>query len=203
MSERIGKRPRTMRDVWNEQVDGRGQEKGLKTSVLGFPVSIQSIDGSFPGESGQSSLEHTPEEFKVKDHVFRKPNKPLIVPEDERITWQVEVHEDYDTQGGMEVILQFSGIKFTNAPVFEKSRVDYGHDSSVFFSRIGYKNRLAFLILATYGDILESQVVAIKRDVGPFFREEILLPQLTVTHDITSMTVYEKNRLIVVNYNKL
>lgn len=161
-----------------------------------------------PKEPRQRSLEQISEGFNVKNHVFRKPtkekpNEPLIVPEAERITWKVEIHEDYDTQESLGVILQFSGIEFTNAPVFEKSRVDYGKDSSVFYSRIGYKNRLAFLILATYGDIFEAQVVAKKVDVRPFFREEILLPRLTVTHNPTSMTVYEKNRLFVVNYNKL
>ncbi len=101
------------------------------------------------------------------------------------------------------VILQFSGIEFTNAPVFEKSRVDYGQNSRVFFSRMEYNNGLAFLILATYGDIFESQVVTAKIDVRPFFRKETLLPQLTVTHDPASMTVYGKNHLVVVSYNKL
>lgn len=140
--------------------------------------------------------------FNIKDHVFQKPTKSLIIPRAERITWEVEVHEGYPSQERLSVILRFSGIEFTNAPVFERSKHDYGPDSRVFYSSVGYKNGQAFLILATYGDIFESQVVATKINVGPFFREETLLPQLT-THDPTSMTVYEKNHLVVVSYNKL
>ena len=113
------------------------------------------------------------------------------------------MHENYDTQESLGVILQFSGIEFTNAPVFERSRHDYGPGSRVFYSPVGYKNGRAFLILATYGDIFESQVVAATIDMRPFFREETRLPQLTVTHDPTSMTVDEKNHLVVVSYNRL
>jgi len=36
-----------------------------------------------------------------------------------------------------------------------------------FILQVGYKNRLAFLILATYGDIFESQVVATEIDARP------------------------------------
>ena len=161
-----------------------------------------------PREPRQSNLEQNSGGFNIKDHVFQKPtkeipNKPLIVPEAEKITWEVEVHEDYDTQESLGVILRFPGIEFTNTPVFERSRHDYGPDSRVFYSPVGYKNGRAFLILATYGDILESQVVATKIDARPFFREETLLPQLRVTHNPTSMTVYEKNHLVVVAYNRL
>ena len=116
---------------------------------------------------------------------------------------QVEIVEDYNDAGGLGLIVHFSGISFASIPVFERSRHDYGPDSRVFYSPVGYKNRLAFLILATYGDIFESQVVATEIDARPFFKEEILLPQLTVTHDPTSMTVYGKNHLVVVGYNRL
>jgi len=169
------------------------------------------ISGLSAGRYWQDRPEQNSGGFNIEDHVFRKStkstkekqNKPLIIPENERIAWEVEVHEDYDTQGRLGVILQFSEIEFTDTPVFERSRHDYGPDSRVFYSPVGYKNGRAFLILATYGDILESQVVAAKIDVGPFFKEETLLSPLTVTHDPTSMTVYGKNHLVVVGYNRL
>ena len=116
---------------------------------------------------------------------------------------QVEIVEDYNDAGGLGLIVHFSGISFASIPVFERSRHDYGPDSRVFYSPVGYKNGRAFLILATYRDVLESQVVATKIDVRPFFREETLLPQLTVTYDTASMTVYGKNHLVVVGYNRL
>jgi len=79
---------------------------------------------------------------------------------------QVEIVEDYNDAGGLGLIVHFSGISFASIPVFERSRHDYGPDSRVFYSPVGYKNRLAFLILATYGDIFESQVVATEIDVN-------------------------------------
>jgi len=173
-----------------------------------FPGSSVSIGRLSPKEPRQSGLGQRTIGFNVEDHVFRKPakeepNKPLIVPEAERIIWKVEVHADCDAQGSLGVILQFFGIVFPSAPVFERSGRDYGFDSRVFYSPVGYRNGRAFLILATYGDIFESQVVATRIDKRPFFREETLLPQLTKTYDPTSMTVYEKNRLVVVSYNRL
>lgn len=73
----------------------------------------------------------------------------------------------------------------------------------VFYSKIGYKNKRAFLILSTFGDIFESQVVADKKDVNPFFQEEIYLPQLTTIYNPTSMTVQENNGLVIVGYKRL
>jgi len=197
---RLGSIPQqTMRDVWKEQARERAS---LQISINPLKTDRLTFGQTQPDTSLESS------DFDISRHIFRKPSgektyKPLIVPEPERITWEVEVHGDYETQGSLGLILQFSGIDFTNAPVFIKSKVNYGQDSSAFYSRIGYKNGLAFLILATYGDIFESQVVATKIDERPFFREEAYLPQLTVTHDPTSMTVYEKNHLVVVGYKRL
>ena len=196
--------PRTAPDVLREQ-----ERKGISKGSGGNPLeNFVRIGGLSSGRSWQDRLEQDAGGFNIEDHVFRKPTKekpknPLIVPEAGKITWEVEVHENYDSQGRLGVILQFSGIEFTDAPVFERSRHDYGPDSRVFYSPVGYKNGRAFLILATYGDIFESQVVAAKIDVSPFFREEILLPQLAATYDPASMTVYGNNRLVVVGYNRL
>ena len=176
--------PQTMRDMWKKQTRERAHGQ------IRPDISPKSLDSD------------------TRHHIFKKPGgekiyTPLNVPEFEVITCVAEVQEGYDAQGGLGVILQFSGIVFTDAPVFEKSRRNYGPDSRVFHSPVEYKNGRAFLILATYGDILETQVVATKVGVRPFFREEILLPLLTVTHDPTSMTVYEKNHIVVVDYKRL
>lgn len=206
MRERIRIRsipPRTALNILRKQ---GGKEEWTRRN--GFSDSSVSI-GRLPAKKiEQKSLEQDFGEFKIEDHVFRKPakeksNKSLIIPEAERINWQVEVHDNYDAQGNLGVILQFSGIEFINGSVFEKSRANYGQNSRVFFSQIGYKNKSAFLILATYRDIFESQVTAVKINVEPFFKEEIYLPQLITTYDPASMTVYKKNQLIVVGYNRL
>lgn len=160
-----------------------------------------------PKEPGQGNFEQNPGGFNVRDHVFRKPTKEdltgsLIIPEAERITWKAEIVEDCNSNGDLGIILQFAGIELAGTS-FLRGKRNYGPDSAVFYASVGYKKDPVFLILATYGDILESQVVATKIDTRPFFSEEKYLSQLTVTHDPTSMTVSEKNRLIVVSYNKL
>lgn len=171
--------PRTTLDAFREQ------ERGKRLS---------------PREPGQSS-----EGFDVKRHVFQKPitgesSRPLIAPENERITWQAEIIEGCNNAGDLGLIVQFSGISFASIPVFEKSRHDYGPDSSVFYSSVGYKNGQAFLILSTFGDIFESQVVPKTKDVNPFFREEIYYPPLLTLYDPASMRPSCNNGLVIVNY---
>jgi len=155
-----------MVDVLREQ-----ERRGISIGFGGNPLgNFVRIGGLSPGQSWQDRQELDHGGFNVQNHVFRrptgeKPKKPLIVLEAGKITWEVEVHENYDTQNGLGVILRFSGIEFADDPVFERSRYDYGPDSRVFFSPVGYKKGRAFLILATHGDIFESQVVATKKDV--------------------------------------
>ncbi len=132
-----------------------------------------------------------------------KSSKPLVAPEDERIMWEVEIIEDHDGAGDLGLVIQFSDISFMNTPVFVKSRHDYGPDSRVFYSPVVYKNSQAVLILATFGDIFESQVVPRKKDVNPFFQEEIYLPSrltLKTPYDFTSMKPSYNNGLLIVSY---
>ncbi len=69
--------------------------------------ALRKQEGRLPSkEPRQRSLEQNPGGFNVKDHIFQKPtkekpNRSLIIPEAERITWEVEIHEDYDAQGNL------------------------------------------------------------------------------------------------------
>lgn len=128
----------------------------------------------------------------------KKPRETFVLPESEGITWQVEEVEDYNDQEDLGLILQYSGIELPRGP-FIKSRVNYGADNIVFFLPVRYGVKVASLILSTFGDIFESQVAA-KKDVNPFFREELYLPPLATTHDPKSMTVKRKNNLVIVSY---
>lgn len=139
--------------------------------------------------------------FNLADHVYKKPSKPLIVPGAEKIRWETEWHE-YGTEGSLLVILQFFGIEFTNVPVFKKSRTDYGTNGFTFCSPIYHKGKEALLTLVTLDDIIEFQVVEKGKD-NPISRDETRLPQLTTTHDPTSMSVHERNHLVIVGYNRL
>lgn len=106
----------------------RKQKEELTRLKNGFSDSSVSI-GRLPAKKiEQKSLEQDFGEFKIEDHVFRKPakeksNKSLIIPEAERINWQVEVHDNYDAQGNLGVILQFSGIEFINGSVLKKAEL--------------------------------------------------------------------------------
>lgn len=156
------------------------------------------------GLIGQSSLEQSPEGFSVQDHVIRKPTgeRPsgsLVAPENERITWQVDTIEDYNSAGDLGLVMQFSGISFMSPPIFVRSRDNYSPDSSVFYSPVGYYGP-AVLILSTFEDIVESQVVPKTRDVHPFFREEIHCPPLLTRYDPASMRPSYDNGLVIVTY---
>lgn len=166
--------------------------------------------GSLPGGARSVSREPAAGETDwsqvVAKHVFPKPPKrenakpgPLY-ERDGKIEWITDVMEDYNGKGDLGIILQFVGIGFIGTS-FIRSKRNYGPDSAVFYTRIGYKNKIAYLILATRGDIFESQIVSAQIDVNPFFRKELYLPQLTAAHDSASMTVFQNNKLVTVSYN--
>lgn len=142
----------------------------------------------------------------VAKHVFKKPpewEQPKPEPLYKgggKIEWEVETHENYDGRGNLGVILEFTGIGLTKAP-FLRGRRNYGPDSAVFYAPVDYDNKMVNLILATRGDIFESQIVPAQMDIDPFFQKELYLPQLTTTHDPTSMTVFQNNKLVIVGYN--
>lgn len=138
-------------------------------------------------DSQQKLQEESAGGFAIKDHVFQKPadKRPKIdlAYSDERIRWNVETVED----DGLWIIAQLSGIDSSGAPHFERSRRDYGQDNVVFFALVRYKKSPAYLIFATHGDIFETQVVPQKKDVSPFFRDEIYCPRLLTHYVPTSM----------------
>lgn len=179
--------------------------------VLRGGVTIRIAGGSLLGGSRRVSREPTAGEpdwsQTVAKHVFQKPpgrekTKPEPLYErDGKIEWEAEVIEDYDGKGNLGIILQFAGIGLTRAP-FLRSRHN-SPDSPVFYIPIDYNKRAVRLFLATRGDIFESQVVPAQMGVNPFFQEELYLPQLTTTHDSTSMIVFQNNRLVTVGYNPL
>ncbi len=177
-------------------------------------VAIRINGGSLLGGVTRVSREPTAGELSrepdwrqtVAKQVFQKPpgrEKARPHPPyegDRKIGWQAEVIDDYNGKGDLGLILQFAGIELAGTP-FLRGRRDYGPDSAVFYAQIGYRNRIASLILATRGDIFESQIVPAQMDVNPFFQEELHLPQLTTTHNPTSMTVSQNNGLVTVGYN--
>lgn len=178
--------------------------------VLRGGVTLRIGGGSLLGGARRVSREPTARESDwnqiVDKHVFQKPprrEKARPEPFYERggkIEWETEVIEDHNGKGDLGIIVQFTGIGIPEAS-FLRGRRYYGPNATLFYSQISYKEKRALLMLATTGDIFESQVVPAQKDVNPFFREELYLPQLTTTHNPTSMTVFQNNKLIIVGYN--
>ncbi len=128
-----------------------------------------------------------------------KPRPGSLYERDGKIKWEAEVSEDYNGKRDLGIILQFDGIRLT-----EESFLRSKHnrpDRPVFYIPLDYNKRIARLFLATRGDIFESQIVTAQMGVNPFFQEELYLPQLSTTHDPTSMTVFQNNNLVIVSYN--
>lgn len=106
-SRRIGSIPRTMVDVLRGQTQASVRLGGTSLGIggLGTGVSRQS----------RSGREHS---FDVNPYVPSKPDRKksrptLILPENEKITWQVEQVEDYNGQGDLGLFLELSGIELT------------------------------------------------------------------------------------------
>ncbi len=177
--------------------------------ILRGRITTRIGGGSLLGDVRRVSRESTAGETNwsqiVAKHVFQKPTgwekrRPEPLDERERkIEWEAEVIEDYNGQRDLGVILQFAGIELTEAP-FLRSRHNRP-DCLIFYTLIQYNKKPGRLFLATRGDILESQIVTAQMDVNPFFQEELYLPQLTKTHDPTSMTVLQNNKMVIVGYN--
>lgn len=148
-------------------------------------------------------------DYNIQDHIYQrqteeKPKRPSIIVADKEIAWDVEICEEYNIEKHLGVVIQFSGIVFPRTPIFQRSRTDYGLNNKVFYSQVHHECKPGFLILVTYGDIVEAQVVAAKIDQRPFFQKEILVPQLTVTHDPTSMRVINASHgLVILDYARL
>ena len=174
--------------------------RGEITIHTGKRGSLGNIGGLKPRESWRT--EEQDWERIVAKHVYQKPPrekpKTVRIAYEERIRWMVDIVENYDVAGELRLKLQFPGIDLTQAH-FKRGRKSYGPECVAFYSQVGYDKKRAFLILSTFGDIFESQVVPIKRDLNPFFKEELYLPQLA-GYNPASMTVSQNNNLIVVSY---
>lgn len=186
-----------------------GEQTRVSVGLRGTSLRIGGLGTGVPRQS-RSGREHS---FDVRPYVSqeptrKRPSRLSVAPEKERIMCQVEIHEGYNSEGDLGLVIQFSGINFTEPSVFRRSRRYYGPDSSVFYSPVGHDNGQAFLILSTVEDIFESQVVPWTKDravpwtkdMDPFFREELYLPPLLTLYDPTSMTPSYNNGLVIVSY---
>ena len=204
-SRRIGSIPRTMVDVLRGQTQASVRLGGTSLGIGGLGTGV-------PRQS-RSGREYS---FDVRPYVPPKPDRKKssrpVAPEKERITCQVEIHDNFtDADGGnLGLVMKFSGITFPNASVFKKS-IRYSDPDRyryVFYTPVRYDNGQAFLILSTDGDIFEYQVVPQTKDKVPFFQkdedrffqDEFNLTELLPLYDPTSMKPSYNNGLVIVSY---
>lgn len=182
--------------------------------VLRGRVAIRLGGGSLPGGVRRRVSQGPPRAgesdwSKVEDkHLYKKEpgqEKARHQPPyegDDKIGWRAEIVDNYDNKGNLGILLEFAGIKELAKVSFLRGRRYYGPDTTYFYAQISYRYKRALLMLATIGDILESQVVPNRKDVNPFFQEELHLPQLAPTYNPVSMAVRQHNGLVIVSYNR-
>ena len=190
--------PRTFRDTWR----GRGNQTRFRVNQIGFGGI--SFGGTGIGKIGQEGFRQDKVDQEwMKTHVFQKPvvEKPksfVVSYEDRQIEWQTDIIGEY--KGSFIIIVQFPGLDLSRAS-FVRSDRDYGPNAAVFYSRVGYKGKLPFLVIAADYDILEAQVVPRKKDQDPLFQGEIYVRELA-DYDATTMTITPKNGVVTVGYQK-
>lgn len=135
----------------------------------------------------------------VDEQTLKKPTIQAKLHEnEEKISCDMEVVENYNVQGDLGIFLEFKGIGPVRA--FLRGRRDYGPDTTLFYAPIIYHKSRVLLLLSTCGDIFETQVVPEKKDVNPHFQKEIYLPQLATIYNPRSMAISGGHNLVVVSY---
>lgn len=139
---------------------------------------------------------------KVSRYVAPKPTqKHVTIQYQPKIECISDIIEDYNVNGDLVVILQFTGISFLRE-AFAKSRNDYGQNTCVYYTPVSYKNKRVYLILSTIGDIVEFEVVPQEKGIEQLFCNEIHIPKLT-RYDASSMYVALTNGIIVISYKMI
>lgn len=177
--------------------------EGLANMSLGRWISEKR--GSFGGRAGEQARDS----WDPSKHLYKRPErrKPLPGPVryEPRAEYLMDIVRGYDTKGNLGVLLQFRGLRFLEG-TFTQSRKSYGEDARVFYTRVEYSGREAFLILSTMGDILELEVVPQRKGIGRLFDDEVFIPthipKFLERYDPSSMEVVLRNGLIVIDYGR-
>lgn len=173
-------------------------------------IGRESLSGGVGRVSREPAVRESNPSQTVDRYVFKNPGKRRKTRPEPfyesggKIECDAEVMEDYNGKGGLGIILQFAGIRFTQA-TFLRSRHNRP-DNPVFYIPINHNKRISHLIIGTRGeDILDIQIVPDQMDFNPFFQKELFLPQFipqfTATYNSTSMTVLQNNNVVTVGYN--
>ena len=216
---------RTMRDISRETRQGTadigGLAERLETIQNEFRVRINeakrrmqngeepsfnkgfniSIGGCGLGNAGSARGRQSNEE-STPIHMIKpqKKNKAASVSYAPEIKLQSEIIRDYDSNGGLGVILVFQGISFSDG-AFIMSRETLENNALVCYAPVKYDNKDAFLKLSSIEDILEIKVAPQKDEVERMFGHELYIPELT-GYNASSMEAVKNNGIVLVSYKK-
>ena len=166
---------------------------------------------------------HAKSDFNRKSK--NRPATPIVYINEQKISCNLIMTDDYNGEGDFAISLQFDGIElFTNtiADHFTESRM------SSYLIPVSYQrgNKGSHLLLTTVGDIFEYEIVrdfdhCSMKDCFPgkagknisaicqkefcpnrLFRDEAYIPELLQTYDSMSMNVGFKDACVVVTYKK-
>lgn len=141
-----------------------------------------------------------------RENVFRQPppNRPktaeTVDAERRRIGLIIETMDNWNSKKDFGVILSLEGLDLSRVD-FKRGAGDYGTDSSVFYTPVGYNGNPAALVIGTFGDVFVTQVVPQKFGVNPFLHDERVIEELAAC-DPTSMKVSANNGIFVASYRK-
>lgn len=144
--------------------------------------------------------------WDISKHVYKKPKRihpaTTIIPDEPKIERISDISVDYNSDGDLGVILEFKGLNFLEGTFTKNGNYD-GQNGHVYSTPVSYRNKKAFLLLSTIGDILESEVVPQKEGIDQLFSDEIHIPELTSVYDASSMGAALTNGIIVISYKRI
>lgn len=173
----------------------RRKVRRISTMPIGGTISI--------GRPTTSRNIRREEPWDISRHEYKRPKKVQTFPVYEpRIGLTSNIIEDYNGDGDLGVLLQFSGISFLR-DAFSKSKRDYGQNSCVYYTSVRFREKEALLMLSTLDDILEFEVVPQRKGINQLFREEAYIPKLAETYDPLSMEVKQRNGIVTISYKQI
>ncbi|NVO02709.1 MAG: hypothetical protein HXX09_08370 [Bacteroidetes bacterium] len=123
--------------------------------------------------------------------------KPKSDKKEQKIKSIVDVLDNYNEDGDLAIIIEFSGFEFSNTTF---TKVDCKSDSSSFSIPINYKEKESQLFITTSEGFFKYRIK--KSQYNCLYKDDIFIPKLLKEYDSLSMTATLKNNWIIVTYKK-
>ena len=173
-----------------------------KTSVLFDGLSHMSIGRNISIKRKSDDEDECWDITKYLKSDFNKKSKkkiatPFIYNAEQKIKSIIDVFYDYNDEGDIAIILEFSGFEFLRSRF---NRIAGKNDICSFYIPVSYQEKVSRLYLTTNGDIFEYNINKSPDDL--IYGEDIYIPELLQGYDSLSMTATLKNNWVIVTYKK-